>query len=192
MSAWMPAPPPESDPAMTRTRPFKHAPSRTLAKPRRSCRAELVDDLLHELVVLALGHDAHHRLRAALADQQPAGAVQHPFGVGDRRLDPGMLAAARRPRSARCASRCGSGANTRQTSLAGLPRVDEHPEHLQRGDQTVAGGREIGQDHVAGLLAADIDAALAHQLDDVAVAHLGAVQNAARARSGSARGPDWT
>ena len=72
--------------------------------------------------------------------------------------------------------RCGSGVKTRQTSLAGRPLLDQHREHLQRRDQPVAGGGEIGHDHVAGLLAAEIAADLAHPLADIAVAHRGPEQ----------------
>ena len=45
-----------------------------------------------------------------------------------------------------------------------------HREHLQRGDEAVAGRRIVRHDDVAGLLAAEIDAALAHVLEHVAVA----------------------
>ncbi len=51
-----------------------------------------------------------------------------------------------------------------------LAALRHHREHLQRGDQAVAGGREIRQHDMARLLAADIVAVLAHLLDHVAVA----------------------
>ena len=55
--------------------------------------------------------------------------------------------------------------------FAGRPAVAaDHRQHLQRRDQAVAGGGEVGQDDVAGLLAADIEAVLAHMLADIAVA----------------------
>ena len=42
--------------------------------------------------------------------------------------------------------------------LAGRPALlDQHRQHLQRGQQPVAGGGEVRQDDVAGLLAADIE-----------------------------------
>ena len=67
--------------------------------------------------------------------------------------------------------RCGSGWNRRPTSLAlRLARLHEHGQHLQRGDQPVAGGGVVAEDDVAGLLAAEIVAVGAHALDHVAVA----------------------
>ena len=56
-------------------------------------------------------------------------------------------------------SSCGTGSNWRSSSLAGLPCLDQRGEHLQPGDQPVAGGRMVGQDDVPGLLAADVAAA---------------------------------
>ena len=47
---------------------------------------------------------------------------------------------------------------------------DQGGEHLEPCDQPVAGGRMVGEDDVARLLAADIAAALAHLLEHVAVA----------------------
>ena len=58
----------------------------------------------------------------------------------------------------------------------GFATFDDHGKDLQRRDQSVARGREIGQDDVAGLFAADIQSDLTHALRDVAVAHLGTVQ----------------
>ena len=56
-------------------------------------------------------------------------------------------------------SSCGSGSNRWSNSLAGLSVRDQLGEHLQRRDQAVAGRRIVGEDDVAGLLAADIVAA---------------------------------
>ena len=68
----------------------------------------------------------------------------------------------------------------RLEQLADLARrlsgADQHCQHLQRGDQPVAGRGVVGEDHVAGLLAAEVHAARAHLLDDVAVTHPGPVQ----------------
>jgi len=48
-------------------------------------------------------------------------------------------------------------------NMRGLARgtafFGEHGKHLERGDQSVAGGDEIAEDDVAGLFAADIEAA---------------------------------
>ena len=45
-----------------------------------------------------------------------------------------------------------------------------HPEHLERGDDPVAGGRVLEDDHVAALLAAEAGARDLHALEDVLVA----------------------
>src|SRR5207253_78302 len=50
----------------------------------------------------------------------------------------------------------------------------DHRQHLQRRDQPVSGGGEVRQDDVARLLAADIEAALAHRLADITVADISA------------------
>ena len=55
-------------------------------------------------------------------------------------------------------------------------RLDQHRQHLQRGQQAVAGGGEIGQDQVAGLLAADVQSMRPHVLGHVTVADLGPMQ----------------
>ena len=57
-----------------------------------------------------------------------------------------------------------------------LAALRHHGEELKRGDQAVAGGREIRQHDMARLLAADIVAVLAHMLDHVAVADRRALQ----------------
>src|SRR5690625_2718481 len=88
-SAWMPAPPPESDPAMVRTRPC----SFTLSLPwleqhrrqgplrKRSGRGarclfnrtrQLLHHLLYQLMVFAFTHNPDQGLRAGLPDQQTA------------------------------------------------------------------------------------------------------------------------
>ena len=72
---------------------------------------------------------------------------------------------------------CGAGANTLRSSLAFLPVChDQRREHLERRDEAVARGREVGQDDVAGLFAADVVALRAHRLGDVAVADLRAFE----------------
>ena len=77
----------------------------------------------------------------------------------------------------------------RPAELAHRPLLAaHHREHLQPGEQAVAGRGEVGHDDVAGLLAAEVVARGAHLLDHVAVADLGAVQASARGSAGSARG----
>ena len=55
-----------------------------------------------------------------------------------------------------------------------LPELLYHRQHLQGGDKAVARRGVIRQDDVAGRLAAQIVAVLAHLLEHVAVADLGA------------------
>src|SRR6187431_1232762 len=105
----MPAPPPESDPAMIRTRgtvAFK-ATFRDDREANRSmrttlwCRGELrtkgsrralngltnvVDETLHELRIVAFGHDANERLRAGLADDQASAPFQFRLRSSDALL----------------------------------------------------------------------------------------------------------
>ena len=51
-----------------------------------------------------------------------------------------------------------------------FPRFGDHREHLQRGDDPIAGRHVIVQHDMAGLLAAQIETVLAHMFDHVAVA----------------------
>src|SRR5258708_22621476 len=86
MSAWMPAPPPESEPAMISTRPCimtAWALFRRLGRPgwrlddfgpardREDRLADIVDDAGQERPILTLRHDADDRLGPAIADHQP-------------------------------------------------------------------------------------------------------------------------
>src|SRR6267154_719028 len=105
MSAWMPAPPPESDPAMLRIRTgffigisattvfpahptlsYKGRGKKHLGRERVNLGAGFADhlrDLAHhltdQLLVFALAHDADDRLGARFAHQQPAAPVQSLF-----------------------------------------------------------------------------------------------------------------
>src|SRR4029077_10095824 len=99
MSAWMPAPPPESEPAMISTRPFIAAARALFGGPHRRFdllgalrrgqdrAADLVDDAGQQGFILALRHDPDHRLGAGIADHQPALCSEAAFGGGDRPLD---------------------------------------------------------------------------------------------------------
>src|SRR3954454_16332717 len=55
----------------------------------------------------------------------------------------------------------------------------DHAEKLHRREQPVAGRGEIGKDDVAGLLAPEIEAVLAHMFEHVAIADGGARQRQA-------------
>src|SRR5258708_4900408 len=89
MSAWMPAPPPESEPATISTRPRISIAS--LARDAQDRGGDLVDDAADHDVVVAFGHDADHRLGAGFADHQSAARAEPALGVGDRRLDRGVI-----------------------------------------------------------------------------------------------------
>src|SRR3569833_1491066 len=106
----MPAPPPESDPAMIRIRAVEvidrffdplsgakfsmcTASSSDRQMPRKGsrrrlgCRANVVDQPLDELRVLAFGHDPNQRLGSGLADHEAAPALKFGFGCGDALAD---------------------------------------------------------------------------------------------------------
>src|SRR5439155_22182199 len=99
MSAWMPAPPPESEPAMISTRPFITIPGASFSRPHprfdvlgslrnsENRGADLVDDAGKQRLVLALRHDADHRLRPRIADHQPPLRAEPPLGGGNGALD---------------------------------------------------------------------------------------------------------
>ena len=71
-------------------------------------------------------------------------------------------------------STCGSGSKRWHTSDTERSRRFTHRQHLQGRHEPVARGGIVGQDDVPGLLAADVEAVLAHVLQHVAVADRGA------------------
>src|SRR5580704_7111439 len=171
ISAWMPAPPPESEPATIRTRPFM--PPRSRCSPRQRSD-NLVDDAANELRIVALGHDTDQRFGARLAHQDAAARAQPRLGGGDRlfhgRLGKCCLGIAANPHVLQKLRYRLEGAK----GLTGGPLGLEHRrQRLQRRHQPVSRRRMIGHDDVAGLLAAEIVAFGAHALEDVAVTHLG-------------------
>ena len=156
--------------------------------PRRCCRPL-------RSTIASSSPSAMTRISGSVPDlriTQPAAPSSRCFGGGDRGLDARRPRAASPPSKRTFLSSCGSGSNWWSTSLAGSAVLDQRGEHLQRRDQPVAGRRMIGEDDVAGLLAADVEAALAHRLEHVAVADLGADQLEPVASRGSARGRGWT
>ena len=68
----------------------------------------------------------------------------------------------------------------------------DHGEHLQRRDEAVAGGRIVRHDDVAGLLAAEIEAALAHVLEHIAVADRRARERKPETFQVALEARDWT
>ena len=87
MSAWMPAPPPESDPAMMRMRGSSWSSlQRLAANAHAAATASQMSSTSRSTMrrVVALGHDPDQRLGARLADHQPAVALKLGLGRGDR------------------------------------------------------------------------------------------------------------
>src|SRR6266851_6563837 len=170
MSAWIPAPPPESEPATIRTRPFMPPPSRCGPRDRLD---DLVDDAAHELRIVAFGHDADQRLGARLAHQDAAARAELRFGGGDR-LHDGV-------RGQRCVGIADADVLQQlrhrlegPESLArGLPGLDHRRQRLQGRHQPVTGRGVVDHDDMAGLFAAEIVAVGPHALEHVAVAHRG-------------------
>src|SRR5882672_4092789 len=168
MSAWIPAPPPESEPATIRTRPFMPPSSRRSSRDRLD---DLVDDAAHELRIVAFGHDADQRLGARLTHQDAAGRAELRLGGGDRLGDGAG--------GERCVGIADAdvlqqlrhrleGAESLARRLAGL---DHGRQCLQGGHQSVAGRGVVDHDDMAGLFAAEIVAIGPHALEHVAVAH---------------------
>src|SRR5215468_92676 len=81
MSAWMPAPPPESDPATIKTRPFMRPSSSRWPRERLD---DLLDDRANQLRIVAFGHDADQGLGAGLAHQDAPPVAEPRFGRSDR------------------------------------------------------------------------------------------------------------
>ena len=76
-------------------------------------------------------------------------------------------------RSGTLTSTCGSRVITAPSSASDCPGRGHPVEHVQRGEDAVAGGRVAAHDHVAGLLPAEGEAGELHRLEHVAVTHLG-------------------
>ena len=141
MSAWMPAPPPESDPAITRMR----AGLAFIAALRAPCGSEIihahgtwfrvqlrtkgsrralhslanvVDQAFDQLWIVAFGHDADQRLGARLADDEPAATLQFGLGCGDPPEDAVGLQRRSPPLKRTFFSSCGTGSKRWSTSLA--------------------------------------------------------------------------
>ena len=111
-------------------------------------------------LVVGLDHDPNSGSVPDGAHQQPAAAVEAQLGSLDAALDRRLRSSGWPPFRRQLRSRCGSGSNARPKALSGRSCRAHHREHLQPGEQAVAGGREVGHDDVAGLLAAEVVAGL--------------------------------
>src|SRR3954469_333059 len=132
-------------------------------------RDDGIDDVLDQDAILALAHDADHRLGAGGADQQAAVAVEPLLAIGDRRFDIGIverLAALVTDVLQDLRQRIEAGADFRHRPAQLL----HDRQHMQCGNEAIAGGGVVGQDDVAGLLATEIVAAVQHLLEHVAIA----------------------
>src|SRR5580704_13360734 len=93
----MPAPPPESEPATIRTRPFivpwalfggPHRRVFGAARGREDRLADVIDDVGEQRLILTLRHHPDHRLGARIANDESAGSAQPRLTGGDRLLHP--------------------------------------------------------------------------------------------------------
>src|SRR5690242_15912424 len=199
----MPAPPPESEPAMMRIRavgvtlrafdPFcgaklsmctRSSLERQIPRIRSRGRlyglANFVDEALDQSRILAFGHDPDERLGARLADHETAPALQLRFRGGNPlahavRLER-LCAAIETDVLEELRERLELAEQLACRSLA----VDECSEDLQARDEAIAGRAMIGKDDMPRLLAADVPPARAHFFEHVAVADLRAQQLQAR------------
>ena len=142
--------------------------------------------------IVALGHHPDQRLGARLADDQAAAALELGFGGGDALAHAVGLERLGAAVEADVLEQLRQRLELAQQLARRRFGLDQRGKHLQPGDQPVAGRRMIGEDDVARLLAADVAAALAHLLEHIAVADLGAEQLEALLRRASARGRGWT
>src|SRR5207237_1821639 len=152
----------------------------SLASAHPPFLAKLVDDPGDQPLILALGHDPDHWLRAGFADHQPAGPAERGFARGDRRFD---LVGLERGAAVEAHAFQELRERLEQVQqLAGRPVLgDQLGENLQARDQPVAGRAIFRKDDVPALLAADIIALAAHCLEHISVADLGALELQAEA-----------
>src|SRR5690606_8794930 len=136
---------------------------------------DLVYHLLDESRIVGLGHDTNQRLGARRADDEAAGLAKPCARIFDRRLD--QLALERRAAGEADVLEQLRHRLELAADLAGrLTSALDAGKHLQRRDEAIAGGGEVGEDNVARLLTANVEAVGAHVLDHIAVTDLGAVE----------------
>ncbi len=136
---------------------------------------DIVDDPLHQNMIVALSHDANQRLCPRGANHQTAMVAKPLQRVGNRRLNLVVVEGTGATKThvfQDLRDRFEPTAHFRHRSS--LPADDG--KHLQCGDQTIARRRIIIENDVSGLLATDVIAMLAHVLDDISVANPRACQ----------------
>src|SRR5215472_16521129 len=146
----MPAPPPESEPAMISTRPFIAARGASLGGPHRrldlfrslrrgeDCTADVVDNAGQQTLVLALRHDADDRLGAGIANHEPALLAEPCLAGGDRPLDPRRLERSALP-EAHIAQQLRHWLEDPAHLARMLAALNDRRQDLQSGGQPVAG-----------------------------------------------------
>ena len=150
ISAWMPAPPLESEPAMTRSRDaYSSALLPRWRRPRRARPART------SAFVVAFCHDADDGLGAGFAHEQTAGAVEARFASLIRSVTRASLSGAPLLKRTFC-STCGNGSRGGPLRWRWCFRLRQHGQHLKCRDQPSPVVHEIVEDDVAGLFAADI------------------------------------
>src|SRR5690606_409646 len=173
MSAWIPAPPPESDPAMINTRPCIPLSRFPSADRGGYLFNDLIDDLADEGVIYPLAHDADQRLGSRFPDQQPAFRAKALLTLRDHPLH--LL---RQQRIGAFEADVFQDLRERIEIVADLADrpslLDNYREDLQRRDQPIARSAVIGEDNMPRLLAADIEAIFPHMFNHIAIADGGA------------------
>ena len=186
MSAWMPAPPPESEPAMIEDA------REVFRSAHRVQHGRLRVDRRNAFKPAATASQMSSTSRSTIAASSPSAITRISGSVPDLRITsrprpPSSRLGRRRSRALtaiRLERRAAVEADVLeqlrhrleqvQQLARRLARLDQRGEHLQPRDQPVAGRRMVGKDDVARLLAADIAALRAHRLEHIAVADLGA------------------
>ena len=127
---------------------------------------------MHQFVIQGLSHDPDQGFRARFAYNHPAALAQQLVrlrqgiahacafkGIGaiEGNVDQFLWCRLKHPHDT------GSG------QITGGERL----QHLKCRQQAVACGRDVGQDDMAGLFAAQIETMLAHMFADIAIAHFG-------------------
>src|SRR5262245_3082561 len=130
----------------------------------------LGDDGFYELLVVALSHDPDHGLGARRADDEAARVAELRLAAIDGAPHRDIVERL----AAIFVAHALQDLRQRLEAIANFadrpPALRDYRQELERGHETVARGREIRQDDMARLLAADIVAVLAHMLDHVSVA----------------------
>ena len=123
------------------------------------------------LVRRGLDHHAHEGLGAAAADEHPAVIAELGLHRRDVSGQGGRHVHALRG-NAHVVQHLGQPGHGRVGEVGERPtRPTDDVEELHRGQEPVAGGREVGEHDVTALLAAERQAALGQGLQHVAIAH---------------------